>query len=1010
MIGKLVERPIAVTMSLIAFMVLGIVAARMTPVSLMPDVPVPVISVQISAPGSSAREIDALMVRPLRYRLMQLENLEDMKAVSGDGSANISLRFAHGSDMDFTSVEVNEKIDQAMNTMPPMMERPKVMRSGITDIPAFFLNVTTKKNDGERRFLELSAFVSGIIVKRIEQLPEVAMVDVSGLVFPELLIVPDMAKIEAMGASVTEIENVIRRNDMDFGNLTIRDGEYRFNVRFESKLRSKSDIENIVMNINGRIYRLSELAEVVERPQSTGAIVRSNGKRAITVAVIKQSDAGMGELSRNLRQLADHLKKENPDLEIEFTRDQTQLLTYAINNMRDNIIMAAIFACMIIFLFIGNFRSSILISITIPSSLIISMLFFKIFGLSLNIISLSGLILGIGMMTDNSVIVIDNISQFWQRGFSLKDSVVRGASQVFTPMLSSVLTTCAIFLPLIFLSGIAGALFYDQAVAISISLFSSLAVSVLIIPVYFYLFFRNRNVMTENRFLARMNLNGRMSKLYEKTLKIFFRRRGVAWFMFVLSIPLCIFVYHLVEKQKLPVITQDDALMHIDWNATLTGEENDRRTAEVLTQAAPNAIQRTSMAGVQQFLLPHTRDLSLTEALVYFRMASPGALDSAKVAMGNYIASHYPQAKVAFHSSGNIFESIFSDDQPTLAAYLKPTGDETPDPARLNEMMAQIAARTPNMAYEPILWNENILLTANPERMVLYGVRYEDINTAIRGLLNQRSIMTVNSGDIRIPVVSGADREGMTDLLSGNILSSDSTRIPLRFLLTESRGRDLKEIHSRSDGNYYPLNIPVDGKDVMRTMRAIKETVNANPYFDVSFDGAYFSNKKLMGELIMVFVVAFLLLFFILAAQFESLVQPVIILMELVFDVLAVLVTLLVCGESLNLMSLIGIIVMCGIIINDSILKVDTINKLRKEGYTLLRAIIMAGARRLRPIVITSLTTIFAMVPFLRHGDMGNDLQFPLSIAIIAGMVVGTLCSIFILPIVYYTIYKKRSR
>ena len=254
----------------------------------------------------------------------------------------------------------------------------------------------------------------------------------------------------------------------------------------------------------------------------------------------------------------------------------------------------------------------------------------------------------------------------------------------------------------------------------------------------------------------------------------------------------------------------------------------------------------------------------------------------------------------------------------------------------------------------------------------------------------------------------GGDGNG---LLSGSVLNREGTEIPLNTFITEGRSRDLKTIISGMSGNYYPLDLNIPDQQVPEVIAAARELAVEDGSWDVTFNGSYFSSRDTINELMLIAVVSILLLYFILAAQFESLIQPLIILSEIVVDIFGALLLLWICGGGINAMSMIGIVVMSGIVINDSILKVDTINRLRKEnGYHLLRAIMTGGSRRLNPILMTTLTTVLAMVPFLTKGDMGSDLQFPLSIVMIGGMMVGLIVSIFGIPLIYYLIYKKQDR
>ena len=474
MLRTLIHRPIAVTMVLIALVAVGILALTYIPVSLMPEIDIPRITVQMSNPGASVSEVEQQMVTPMRYQLSQVAGLKDIETVSRMDAGTITLYFEPGTDMDLLFIDVNEKIDRAMNSMPKDMERPKVVKASAIDIPAFYVDVVEQ----EGNIASLSKLVRNVIAKRIEQLPQTAMVDYSGTVGTELLCVPDLNKLESLGLSTRTIEAAINDNNIVLEALSVRDGIYRYSIHFDSQILGKDDIENIYLQHEGRMLQLKDICEVEEKPAVRNGIVRHDGKDAITLAVIKQNDAQMADLQESMEALMEDLHKDYPDVEFHITRDQTQLLTYSISNLEWNLILGALLACVILFVFNGGWRTPLLIIISIPLSLILTLLCFYVIGISINVISLSGLILGVGMMVDNAIIVIDNIRQ--------RGDVIRGTKEVFMPMLSSVLTTCSVFIPLIFLSGTAGALFYDQAMGVTIALFASLLVAVMVVPVYYY--------------------------------------------------------------------------------------------------------------------------------------------------------------------------------------------------------------------------------------------------------------------------------------------------------------------------------------------------------------------------------------------------------------------------------------------------------------------------------------------------------------------------------------------
>lgn len=1016
-VRNLIHRPIAVTMCLIALIAIGCISFKYIPVSLMPDIDIPQITVQVSYPGASVHEVDAEVVAPLRSQLMQVAGLKDIHSESRMDAGSIFMEFEPGSNIDLIFIEVNEKIDRAMNRMPKELERPKVVKASAMDIPAFYLDLSLKNEgvgkDGSlpkagMKFTQLGEFARNIVSKRIEQLPQTAMVDISGTTGAEIICIPDEAKLLSMGLDMETLSKAIQSNNITLRALSVVDGLYRYNIHFDSQLLNREDIENVYINHEGRLVQLKDLCRVEEKLASRVGLVRHDGKNAVTMAVIKQNDAQMEDLQKSIEGLVEDLRKEYPDISFDLTRDQTRLLTYSIDNLGQNLYVGAVLACLVLFLFMKDWRLPLLIIITIPLTLIVTLLSFHLLGISLNIISLSGLILGVGMIVDNSIIVIDNVMQRWRQGMPLADALVKGTNEVFTPMLSSVLTTCSVFVPLIFLSGIAGALFYDQAMGVTIALFASLFVAVLVIPVYFMVLYRKRKTCPEGEVLDR-KFHFNFYTPYECGVKWVLRNPVKSVTAFCLAIPAIFLIYKGLEKERLPYMEHNDALMKIDWNAGISVEENDARVGDVLKQVDGMVQTSTAMVGVQDFVLSHTEDLTTSEAVVYFQAEDGETLRQAQEKMRNYMAERYPRGTVEFGVSGNIFDLIFSNDDADLEIRLQRQGGGRPDVHEARAFLDTLSRRFPEVAVQPVVSERNIQYVADTEQMAVYHVSYAALQARLRMLVSQNEVYAINEGARSLPVIIGERGMDSRRLLQYTVRNDEGVDIPLSYLIRETQGEDFKWLYSGNGGDYYPVKITANDRTVESIVDFTERFVKADPHYSASFTGNYYSSREMIGELVLVLSVAVALLYFILAAQFESIVQPLVILSEIVIDVFWVFLVLWLLGESLNIMSMIGIVVMSGIIINDSILKVDTMNRLRREGMPLITAIWRGGHSRLRPIVMTSLTTILAILPFLSRGDMGSALQYPLSLTLIVGMVAGTLVSLFFIPLVYYLIYRKRG-
>lgn len=1239
MIKFLLQRPIAVVMAFTACFIVGWVTYFTLPVSLLPNIAIPEITVQVTASNTSARELENTHVKPIRQQLMQVAGLRDIHSQTRDGAGLIRLSFDFGTSIDLAFIEVNEKIDAAMNYLPREAERPRVVKASATDIPVFCLNLTLRSEEeevsggyphpasastsvSERKndpaaFLELCQFAETVIKRRIEQLPEVAMVDMTGQVGRQVRITPRTALMEMAGITLDDLESVLQANNIEAGSMTVRDGYYEYNIKFSTLLRTVEDVQEIYLRKNGRIFQLKELADIAVVAQRETGVSMAGGRRAVTLAVIKQADENMDRLKAALSEVTDSFADSYPDIRFSITRNQTELLDYTLSNLKQNLGLGFLFICLVSVLFLGDVKSPAVIGLSIVVSVVISFLFFYLFDRSLNIISMSGLILALGMMIDSAIIVTENIAQYRAKGHSLEEACAYGTTEVITPMLSSTLTTIAVFVPLIFMSGIAGAIFFDQAFAVTIGLLVSYFTAILLLPVLYKGVYslpagkgRWAAIRIHNPIKAHT-----LDRFYDAGVDLVFRRKKLFLGITFLTLPGCIGLFYLIPKNRMPEIDQNEQIVRIEWNEHIHLDENQARVRALWAALAPDfpgigqseamlpstlptgvpstlptslpqsfpqtvaqATERegyeyTAYIGQQQFLLNRDQELSVSEAELYFKMPETSQIVPLQQAVARWLRQCYPAAVFTFSPPETVFEKLFVTGEADLVAeFYSHNKAEAPDAALLRQMEKELEKRTGHVP-TGIAFDRQLNISVDREKLLLYHVDYGEVYRLLKTAFKENEIATLRSYQQYLPIVLGGNEQNVREILQNTLIrttgggtGADSLAyIPLQAVVRLTPGEDLKTITAGKNGEYIPFSFyGVEAPD--RTMAEIRawlgrepvsrewaarerggristqektatavlsgelsgrgpagvkaagkegtkgksrsegqpsevgsgqkrftdrksagrvtaekglpeevfaearpterrwadgrsaneesakeksvngESVNeglenrksmneesmnkrsangelaggrspeqanpANPAspatrWDIDFSGSFFSNRQMLNELVVILFVSLLLMYFILAAQFESFLQPLIVLVEIPIDVAASLFVLWLCGHTLNLMSAIGIVVTCGIIINDSILKLDAINELRKEGIPLFEAIHEAGRRRLRPIIMTSLTTIFGMVPLLFSFDMGSELQKPLSIAMISAMLVGTAVSLFIIPLIYWYIYRK---
>ena len=1025
MVRFLIQRPIAVLMAFTACFIIGLVTYFTIPVSLLPDIAIPEITVQVAGQNTSARELENTLVKPIRQQLMQVAGLRDIHSETRDGNGVIRLSFDFGTNTDLAFIEVNEKIDAAMSMLPREVERPRVVKASATDIPVFCLNLTLKEKQDETAFLDLCQFAETVIKRRIEQLPEVAMVDVTGVIGRQLQIVPDPNKLETSGITLEDIEEVLEANNVEPGSMTVRDGYYEYNIKFSTLLRTLEDVQNIYLNKEGRILQLKDLAQISIVPEKESGVSMANNKRAVTLAIIKQSDESMDKMKESLGEITEYFASIYPDIEFTITRNQTELLDYTISNLKQNLYLGLLFICIVAVIFLGDVKSPFVIGLSMVVSIVTSFFFFYLFNMSLNIISLSGLILALGMMIDSSIIVTENIAQWRTKGYSLEDACAKGTSEVITPMLSSTLTTIAVFVPLVFMSGIAGAIFYDQAFAVTVGLMVSYFTGIMLLPVLYKLVYSIPEMKKTWLNLKVNNLikEHTMDRFYDQGVDFVFRHKKSSLILSAITIPMCVVLFYAIPKSRMPEIDQNELIAHLEWNENIHLDENRERIASLMEEAEKIGAQHTAYIGQQQFLLNRDRELSISEAELYFKTKKTDQIAPLQEALAQWIRMHYPIAVVSFAPPETVFEKMFDTGEADIVAELYARNKEqTPAATDIQALEKKIEAQAGEIPVG-VAFDNQLNIAIDNQKLLLYNVSYDEVYRTLKTAFKENEIATLRSYQQYLPITLVGTDVSIEDILQRTLIrttipASDESEetvvnyIPLRSLVQVTPGEDLKTLTAGKNGEFIPFSF-YDVKNAEELMGNIRNIIQSdtkyNEEWDLDFTGSFFSNQQMLNELVVILFISILLMYFILASQFESFLQPLIVLCEIPIDVAASLITLWIFGHTLNLMSAIGIVVTCGIIINDSILKLDMINELRKDGWPLLEAIHEGGRRRLRPIVMTSLTTIFGMVPLLFSFDMGSELQKPLSIAMISAMLIGTAVSLFVVPLVYWYIYRKHD-
>lgn len=1013
MVKFLINRPIAVFLSFVGILFFSALAIRELPVSLLPGIEVPSVVIKVDYPNNPARIIENSVLGRIRSELNSLNNLKSIESTAGSETGLVKLQFNYGTRMDLAYVEINEKIDRLSESLPRDMDRPRIIRINTSDIPIIRLQLIPKN---QADFIEVSELAEKVLKKRIEQLPGISIVDINGFRDQFIAISPNREQLQALRINESQIDQILKSANQELGQLSIKDGQYRYYVRMANRLDDLEEIRNLPLTTReGDVIALHRVADISYQQEKVQSYHLAGDTEGLVITIHKQNSAKMTELVPLVYEAVELFKTDYPRVDFKLTQDQSNLLNAGISNLRTSLIYGGIFAFAILFLFMGNVRMPIIMGITLPVSLIISFLLFYAVGLSINIISLSGLALGLGMLIDNAIIVIDNITRKRKDGLDIIEACIEGVNEVMAPLVSSMLTTLAVFVPLVFLNGLSGALFYDQAVSVAIILGTSLMVAFVLLPLLYKLFFQNmKREIKEDSFVFKGIL-----KIYKLIFKLFWRFKVISFSLLLLLIPFTYFAINQMDKAGLPEIDKTETLLSVVWNEPIDAKVSKERIGSLLAELNTKA-ETESDIGLKQFILS-VDEGSVENAEVYFKFETKADKLSTEKWLLGYFEKRHPNANIIIQDAPNAFDQIFSKQGSYFSARWKTLGnDELLDSEDYNRLVGEIhsISETPPLQGKGFIYEDALEATIDNERLSTYNISEGQFKSALGNALDGYLVTEIRRFGEVTPVRIQRPESDLRQQLERVTVSGRQNQeyalsnfVNINFTSTE------KNITADRTGIYQSMEWEeLSSDDIAQLIEKLPKVAASNG-LTVDFDGTYFDDQENLRQMIFILMISVALLYFILAAQFESLIQPLIVIFTLPLGILGSLVVLQLTGGTLNVMSAIGIIVMLGIMVNDAILKIDTINRFagqidknQNPNYKtqLEAAIAKTGEIRLKPILMTSITTILALLPVVFSSGLGADLQRPLVYAVIGGLTIGTFTALYFVPLAYWFVSKKK--
>ena len=1047
------ERRVTVVMLMVAVGLFGMVSLSRLNLNLLPDVSYPTVTIRTELTGAAPVEVENLLTKPIEEAVGVIRNVRLVRSVSRSGQSDVTLEFLWGTDMDVAGVEVREKLD--LLVLPLEASRPLLLRFDPASEPIMRLGLLHKETgnaaaSAEARLKSLRRLAEDRIKTDLEAEEGTAAVKVSGGLEDEIQIQVDQQKLSQLGIGIEEVAARIRAENVNLSGGRLEEGDQRFLVRTLNEFRSVSEFSDaIVAYVAGRPVYLRDIATVERGHKEREAITRVRGRESVELAIYKEGDANTVQVANRLEARLDRVRESLPDdMELVEIYDQSRFISSAVDNVKNAALVGGIFAIIVLYGFLRDSRSTTIVGIAIPVSVIGTFLLMYTNDVSLNIMSLGGIALAVGMLVDNSIVVLENIVRKREQGEGILEAARNGTSEVAAAVVAATLTTIAVFFPMVFISGVAGQLFRDQALTVTFALLFSLVVALTVIPMLSALGAGSRYV-GENEGES----PGRFTRLVAAIVRGFgFVFVGIRWlFWALLWLPTQFF-----QRLYKSIAAVYPALLR--WSL-------DHRAAVVVSAAA---IFAGSMALVPRLGTELIPQLSQGEFNVDLRLP-PGAtlaetdraIQAAQRATQDIgmVALDYSVAGTGNRLDANPVDA--GDNTGTLSVALAPGAGRDDENATMNAMRRELAG-IPGVQYEfsrPSLLsfssplqieiagydldqlalvsqavvsrmanddrfadirttvengNPEIQIVFDQERAAKLGLAVRDIAdrvvASVRGEVATR--YTWRDRKIDVLVRSVDTRQSSIDEIRQLIVNPESERpVTLEAVATVDIARGPAEIRRVAQERVAIITANVAYGDLGAAAAAAGEIVNSMPMasgISATVSGQSEEMQESFTSMQFALALAIFLVYLVMASQFESLIHPFVILFTIPLALVGAVLALFVTGTTINIVAFIGVIMLAGIVVNNAIVLVDLINQLRARGKDRHDAIIEAGIARLRPILMTSLTTALGLLPMALGFGEGSEVRTPMAITVIGGLLVSTLLTLLVIPVVYSLLDRTR--
>lgn len=986
----ILSRPIGVLTITAVLIGLGIWLGGQLPVSILPDFSVPQQVVEFQLPDQDAYNIEADILQTVRPEFTQLAGLTDLESYAVNGRGTIQLQYQWGTDMKYAFLQLNEQIDRIRHLLPPGTDRPQVYRIGTSETPVMRLAIA----DSSQTLTALTHFSESSIKRRLEQIQGVARCQIQGGSKEVIQITPNASRMREAGITISDIESVISSANQRLGNARIKDGPYVFDLELSSTIRTKSDINNLFLTVGkDRLVPLGNFVTTSLTTRNTGSHSLWNGNEVLLLEIFRRPDANILETAKEIHTALDQLSAQYAAVQFVTIDDQSTFVQATVQNLQSSVAYGICFAIVLLFFFLGSFRAPFIMAICVPVSLCFTFLVFHLLGLTINLMTLAGLAIGVGILVDNGIIVVENIERLVRQSGALESSILNAVKEITLPLFAATCTTLCIFIPLIFAGELVGVFFYDQALAIGIALSCSLIVSLGLLPLLYKLFGSKtshpKSSSVGNRILS--NLNHRYHQLLGRIMS----KPALGWGSMAILLLMGATAFSYLPTSVFPPYDTFVKELHIAWDSETSLVANKERTESLLSMLPVSAEQVLAQPGAV-YRKEQQQPLGMNHVIL--RIESPN-IHAVQASTNTILKQHFPGASWTWKEAQGILSGMIPIAQYPVNMFLSSSTESGMISLATIEALRKWLDKRQDISEYSLPFattQKGYRLHLNSATIAKAGMQETELIQSLDQRLGQKMIGTIREYDRSTDIFITPETSGPISGFMANNLTGEQD-IRMSQLVSWEAQTLYQCLYAGQEGVRQPLMIQPSG-ETTDLMQDLSTWARENQLLlNTGKEAA--KSQQLLSRLSILLLMSVALLYLVMAAQFESFRLPLIVILTIPFGLAGSMIALWLPGTSLNLMSGIGMIVVTGIVVNDSILKVSTVHRLQKTGTRLDQAILEAGNTRFRPIILTSLTTILAVAPILFSGGLGYALQGPLCLAVIGGISMGTLASLFFIPL-----------